>query len=166
MAGPCQNRELQVFNPRYQPEMKNPSRIVIVDDNPALSADFRAALETQPDLSLAAAVTCASCSFGAVSAHRPDLVLLSLSMPDHRVLDLVKDLQVLHAGLKLLIVSGHEQELEAGRVLRAGAHGCIPTSRSTAARLEAVRQILAGRPVFDTHSSPALHPCLDAALAL
>ncbi len=146
--------------------MKSPHRIVIVDSDPAHSADFCAVLESQSDLTLAAAVTCASCSFAAVSEHRPDLVLLSLSMPDHRILELVKDLQGLHAGLKLLIVSSHDQELEAGRVLRAGAHGCVMTSTSTATKLEAVRQVLAGRHCFSPSVSiPPLH-WMNATVAL
>ncbi len=129
--------------------MRPPYRIVIADNHPASFADFRASLETQPDLTIAAAVTCASCSFTAVSEQKTDLVILKLGMPGHRILELVKDLVVLHAGLKLLIVSSHE--LEAERVLRAGAHGCVMTSSSIAAKLHAVRQVLAGNHCFNLH---------------
>jgi DNA-binding NarL/FixJ family response regulator len=134
--------------------MKTPDRIVIVDNNPASSADFRTALEAQPDLTLAAAVTCASCSFAAVSGQQPDLVLVSLSMPGHRVLELVKDLLVLHASLKFLIVSSHGLELEAGHVLRAGAHGCVLSSSSISTKLDAMRQVLAGRHCFSPQTAP------------
>ncbi len=134
--------------------MRNPDRIVLVDDNPASSADFRAALETQPDLALVAAVTCASCSFAAVSQQKPDLVLINLRMPGHRVLELVKDLQVLHAGLKFLIVTSNEGELETSRVLRAGAHGCVLSSSSSATMLDAMRQILAGHHSFSPQLAP------------
>lgn len=139
--------------------MRTPDRIVIVDNNPVSSADFRSELEIQPDITLAAAVTCASCSFAAVSKQKPDLVLISLSMPGHRVLELVKDLLVLHAGLKFLIVASNDAELEAGRVLRAGAHGCVLNSSSAATKLEAVRQILAGHHSFrpePAHRPPAV----------
>lgn len=128
--------------------MKKTRRIVIVDNNPACSADFREALESQPDFTIAAAVTCASCSFAAVTQQKPDLVLLTLSMPDHRLLELVKDLTVLHAGLKVLIVSSNHAELETESVQRAGAQGCLLTSCSTATKLNAVRQVLANRQDF------------------
>ena len=134
--------------------MKNPHRIVIVADNPASTAGFCAALETQPDLTLAAAVTCASCSFAAISEQQPDLVVLSLNMPGHRLLELVKDLAVLHAGLKFLIVSCHGQELDSEHILRAGAHGCVVAGSSAATKLAAVRQILAGRHGFSPQSTP------------
>jgi DNA-binding NarL/FixJ family response regulator len=152
--------------------MKSPNRIVIVDSNPASSADFCAALEMQPDLTLAAAVTCASCTFAAVSGQRPDLVLLSLSMPGYRILELVKDLLVLHAGLKILIVSSQEQELEAASVLRAGAHGCVMAGCSTATKMDAVRQVLAGNRCFTPQTARrqcadvSLENCVQAAIAL
>lgn len=134
--------------------MKNPARVVIVDNHPASSADFRTALEAQPDLTLAAAVTCASCSFAAVSEHKPDLVLIRLNLPGHRVLQLVKDLLVLHARLKFLLVSGHDPDLEAGRVLRAGAHGCVLPGSSIATKLDAIRQVLAGHHCFIPQMAP------------
>jgi len=152
--------------------MKSPNRIVIVDSNPASSADFCAALEKEPDLTLAAAVTCASCSFAAVSGQRPDLVVLSLSMPGYRILELVKDLLVLHADLKILIVSSHEQELETARVLRAGAHGCVMASCSTDTKMDAVRQVLAGNRCFTPQPARRqsaeirIEHCVQAAMAL
>jgi len=148
--------------------MKNPNRIVIVADSLASTAFFRIALEMQPDLTLAAVVTSASRSFAAVSQQQPDLVMLSLDLPGRRLLELVHDLAVLHAGLKLLIVTGHGQELDSGHVLRAGAHGCVTADSSTAAKLAAVRQILAGRHCFSapTASIPSatasLHPAAFA----
>jgi DNA-binding NarL/FixJ family response regulator len=137
--------------------MRPPYRIVLADNHPASATELRAALETQSDLTVAAAVTCASCSFTAVSAQKPDLVLLNLSMPAHRVLELVNDLMVLHPEVKLLIVSSHEQALETERVLRAGAHGCVTTSSSVAAKINAVRQVLAGKHCFSSQPTPGLH---------
>ena len=111
-------------------------------------------LKAQEDLILAAEVTCASCSFAAVSEHRPDLVVLSLNMRGHRVLELVKDLLVLHARLKVLIVASPEQELDAGRVLGAGAHGCVAACTSAATKLDAMRQVLAGKLCFTPAPTP------------
>ncbi len=152
--------------------MRKPNRIVIVDSDPTSTADFCAALEMQPDLTLAAAVTCASCSFAAVSGQRPDLVVLSLSMPGYRILELVKDLLVLHGGLKILIVSSHEQELEAARVLRAGAHGCVMAGCSTATKMDAIRQVLAGNRCFTPQTARRqstdirIEHCVQATMAL
>ena len=149
--------------------MRIPNRIVIVADHPATTADFCTVLAAQPDLALAAAVTCASCSFAAVSEQRPQLVILSLSLPGHRILELVKDLAVLHAGLKFLIVTSHGRELDPETILRAGAHGCVMSGSGSAAWLAAARQILAGGhcfsslPVSRSSATDCIH---QAALAL
>ena len=169
MAGKRSLREIPPFNERQPSAMRIPNRIVIVADNPANTADFRTVLAAQPDLALAAVVTCASCSFNAVSQQRPDLVMLSLSMPDHRILELVKDLAVLHSGLRFLIVTCHGQELDAERILRAGAHGCVKSSSGATTWLAAARQILSGGSYFSwlPSSRPAAAPSLDqAALVL
>lgn len=141
--------------------MRPPARIVLVDDQPASSVLFRAGLEARPDLTIAAAVTCASCSFAAVSRHQPELVVLSLKMPGHRLLQLVKDLRVLHAGLKFLILSHPGAELEESRVLQAGALGCIPDSSSIDTRIDAVLQVLSGQTCF-TPQLPARQPAAAA----
>ena len=149
--------------------MRIPNRIVIVADHPATTADFCTVLAAQPDLALAASVTCASCSFTAVSEQRPHLVILSLSLPGHRILELVKDHAVLHAGLKFLIVTSHGRELDSEQILRAGAHGCVLSGSGTAAWLAAARQILAGGHSFCPllSSRPAVTGCVhQAALAL
>lgn len=151
--------------------MNTPYRIVLADNHPTSAANLRTVLETQPDFTVAAAVTCASCSFTAVSQQGADLVILSLSMPGRRILELVKDLTVLHVGLKCLIVSSHAQELEAERVLRSGAHGCVTKSCSMSTKLIAIRQLLAGShyfsPQFTTHDPvPAQMHLLHATVAL
>jgi len=149
--------------------MRIPNRIVIVADQPATTADFCTVLAAQPEFALAAVVTCASCSFAAVSEQRPHLVILSLSLPGHRILELVKDLAVLHAGLRFLIVTSHGRELDSEQILRAGAHGCVMISSGTATWLAAARQILAGGHSFSslTASRPAGTDCVhQAALAL
>jgi DNA-binding NarL/FixJ family response regulator len=145
MDGPCRNREDLSNNHPDHFAMNSPCRIVLADNHPTSAAEFRAALEAQADFMLAAAVTCASCTFAAVSEQRSDLLILNLNMPDHRILELVKDLAVLYADLKILIVTRPNQHLEAGQILRAGAHGCVSVSSSTATKLSAVRQVLAGK---------------------
>ncbi|MBB5033093.1 response regulator [Prosthecobacter vanneervenii] len=150
--------------------MSSPNRIVIVADNPESTASFRASLASQPDLSFAAAVTCASCSFAAVSQQRPALVLIDLKLQEHRLLELARDLTVLHPRLKILLVSRHGQELESDRVLRSGAHGCISTGSSVTSHLAAVRQVLRGTPFFPpqntAHPEAAAASLCQAALAL
>ena len=104
-----------------------------------------------------------------MSEHRPHLVILSLSLPAHRTLELVKDLALLHAGLKFLIVTSHGQLLDTESILRAGAHGSVSSSSGAAAWLVAARQILAGGHSFGSlpASRPVIAPCMaDAALAL
>lgn len=74
----------------------------------------------------------------------PDLVILDLTLPDKHGLELLKDIQALHPGLRCLVLSMHDEALYAERVMRAGARGYIMKEVAADHLVTAVRKILAG----------------------
>jgi DNA-binding NarL/FixJ family response regulator len=59
-------------------------------------------------------------------------------------LELIKDLQVMHPELRILVVSMQEESLYAERVIRAGAHGYITKQEATRKILQAISKVLSG----------------------
>jgi DNA-binding NarL/FixJ family response regulator len=80
-----------------------------------------------------------------INADKPDLVLAGISLPDRNGLELIKDVQALHTGLPVLVVSMHDESLYAERVLRAGGRGYIMKQEGGKMLMRAIRQVLSGQ---------------------
>lgn len=56
-------------------------RVVVADDQPLIRGGFRALLDSEADITVAARAGDGVEAVKAVAAHRPDLVLLNVQMP-------------------------------------------------------------------------------------
>ena len=65
-------------------------------------------------------------------------------MPGRGGLDLIKDLVVLHPGVKILVCSMHDEMLYAERALHAGAKGYLTKDSPGPVMLAAIRRVLGG----------------------
>jgi DNA-binding NarL/FixJ family response regulator len=119
-------------------------RLVLVDDHPVVLDGYQLMLNAQPDLEVCATAGTAADALRAVERERPDLVLVDLTMPGRGGLDLIKDLAVLHADVKILVCSMHDEMLYAERALRAGAKGYITKDSPGPVMLAAIRRVLGG----------------------
>jgi DNA-binding NarL/FixJ family response regulator len=80
-----------------------------------------------------------------VEKETPDLVVTDLTMPGRGGLDLVKDLVVLHPGIRILVCSMHDETLYAERALRAGAKGYVMKDADGPTFLAAIRRVIEGQ---------------------
>lgn len=120
-------------------------RILIVDDHPMMRQGLAQLIDNESDLSVCGEADTARQALTAISTQKPDLVLADISLPDKNGLELIKDLQAMHPGLPVLVVSMHDESLYAERVLRAGGRGYIMKQEGGKKLMEAIRQILSGQ---------------------
>jgi DNA-binding NarL/FixJ family response regulator len=73
------------------------------------------------------------------------LLLVDISLPDKNGLEVIKDMQALHPGLAVLVISMHDESLYAERVLRAGGRGYIMKQEGGKKLMEAIRRVLSGK---------------------
>ena len=119
--------------------------ILIVDDHPMMRQGLAALIHNEPDLAVSAEAENAHQALAAISVRRPDLVIADITLPDKNGLELIKDIQALHAGLSVLVVSMHDESLYAERVLRAGGRGYIMKQEGGKKLMEAIRHVIAGK---------------------
>src|ERR1700722_19272597 len=118
------------------------SRLLLVDDHPVVLDGYRLMLDSQPDLEVCSAAANEVDALAAVAREHPDLVVTDLKMPGRGGLNLIKDLVVLHPGLKILVCSMHDEMLYAERALRAGAKGYLTKDSSGPVMLSAILPVL------------------------
>lgn len=102
-------------------------------------------LNREPDLMVCGQAGSAREAMEAITKLKPDLVVSDFTLPDKTGLELIKDIQALHPGLPVLVVSMHEEAFYAPRVLRAGGRGYVMKSEGAEKIVAAVRTILSGQ---------------------
>jgi DNA-binding NarL/FixJ family response regulator len=119
--------------------------VLIVDDHPMMRQGLAQLINNEPDLVTYGEAEGAQQAMDLVSNTAPDLVLVDISLPDKHGLELIKDIQVMHPGLAVLVVSMHDESLYAERVLRAGGRGYIMKQEGGRKMMQAIRTVLSGQ---------------------
>jgi len=121
------------------------SRILIVDDHPAVREGLALRIEGQPDLEVCGQAADVPEALRAVPATRPDIAVVDISLKSGNGLDLIKRLKTHPHPVRILVWSMHGENLYAERALRAGAAGYITKEEATDQIIEAIRQVRDGK---------------------
>ncbi|MGF1427157.1 response regulator [Kitasatospora sp. LaBMicrA B282] len=123
-------------------------RVLLVDDHPLFRAGLRAALESEPGVTVVGEAEAAGPVPDAVEQHRPDVVVMDLSLPDASGLDATRKLAALHPGLPVLMLTMAADDGSLLAALQAGARGYLVKGAGREEVLHAVRTVAAGGAVF------------------
>jgi DNA-binding NarL/FixJ family response regulator len=132
------------------------SRVLLVDDHPIVREGLATRIEMEGDMVVSDMAETADQAIERIQKEEPDIVVTDLSLSGRPGLELIKDIRTHWPGLPILVLSIHDEELWAERVLRAGAQGYVMKSQATEKVLEAIRRVLAGGLWLSEHMSSAL----------
>lgn len=137
---------LDVFgmNRQYRPLPASKARILIVDDHPLIRAGLRASISGEADMLVCGEAESFRQALELAVTHKPDAVIVDLSLMEGSGLELIKHLHVRLPSVRLLVCSMHDESLFAERVLKAGASGYIGKREALDCVVEALRQVLQG----------------------
>ena len=125
-------------------------RILIVDDHPLVRFGLAMALTKRPDYVICGEAVDHHEALAKIRELGPDLVTVDLTLNNSHGLDLIKDIHVQFPTLLVLVISVHDEFLNARRVISAGAHGYMTKLEPLTQVLTAVERILAGE-VYISH---------------
>jgi DNA-binding NarL/FixJ family response regulator len=120
------------------------TRILLVDDHPVVRDGFAEVINRESDLTVCAAAEDRAGALQAIETTRPGLVVIDLTLKNSSGMELIKDIHARWPKLLILVVSMHNENLYAERVLRAGARGYITKQQATRDILQAIRRVLSG----------------------
>ena len=100
-------------------------QILIADDDGVMRAGLRALLETESDLRVIGEATDSEEAVRLVSELQPDVVLLDISMPGQGGIKVTRRLKEMLPGVRVLILTVHEDKYLLQEAIRAGAAGYI-----------------------------------------
>lgn len=129
--------------PSTSPNAKAKARIVIIDDHSLVRDGLGGLLSSQGYIIAGSAATAAE-GLAVIRTARPDLVILDMSLAKADGLELVKQIKSELPKLPMLVISMHDENIYAERVLRAGARGYIMKKEPSEKIFAAISQVLRG----------------------
>jgi DNA-binding NarL/FixJ family response regulator len=125
-------------------QVASKKRILLVDDHPMTREGLAQLIDNQPDLKVCGEAGNAPEALEKIASLKPDIVLTDITLPGRNGLELIKDIQAMHPGVLVLVISMHDEVLYVERVLRAGGRGYIMKQEGGKKIAEAIRQVLNG----------------------
>jgi DNA-binding NarL/FixJ family response regulator len=121
------------------------TRVGVVDDHPAVRQGLISYLATRGDLDVCGEADNSADALALIEKHRPELLIVDLSLEDGSGLELIKQVRSRFDGVRMLVYSMHDEKIFAERALRAGAHGYVCKSEDLAVFAAAIDKIKRGK---------------------
>ena len=122
--------------------MKKKHTIVIADDHTLFREGLRALLSIHEDLHILGEAENGQEALRAVAKHKPDLLIMDLSMPKMGGLEAIKEVKRQEPGTKVLVLTIHGTEEFVLEALHAGASGYILKDATHDELVLAIRSVL------------------------
>ena len=119
-------------------------KVLLADDHVVVRAGLRNALETLPNLEIVGEVGNGRELTEALARIQPDLLILDANMPDFDPISAVRQIKAELPGLKILIVSAHDNDAYVVGLLNAGVDGYHMKDQPLADLQLATQRILSG----------------------
>lgn len=117
--------------------------VMIADDHPLVSQGLKAVLK--PQFNVVAVESDAREVVATAIRHRPDVIILDLSMPNRNGLELLPELIAAVPQAKVIIVTMHVDRTLADLAMQSGAHGFLPKESSAEELNSAIADVLDGK---------------------
>ena len=121
-----------------------PIRLTIADDHTIVREGLVALLGDEPDLKIVGQAGSGREAVRLARQQRPDIALLDITMPDGNGLEAARQIVREVAGVKVLILTIHEEEAFFFEALRAGAAGYVLKGAGSDELLGAIRAVAEG----------------------
>ena len=119
-------------------------RVLIADDHAIVREGLKRILADDSSVETIAEASDGQEAARLVRLHKPDVVLLDISMPGRSGIDALADIQSACADTRILVLSMHPEDQYALRCLRDGADGYLTKESAPELLLEAIRKIHTG----------------------
>lgn len=129
-----------------------PIRVLIADDHGLVRAGIRALLEKQSKMEVVDEARNGREALALATRHRPDVVLMDISMPELNGLEVVRQLARDIPQVRCIILSMHADEEHVWQALKAGAAGYLVKGGSLAELELAITSVAQG----ETYLSPGV----------
>jgi DNA-binding NarL/FixJ family response regulator len=128
-------------------------RILAVDDHPLVRQGIAVLLGTERDMKLVAEASNGRQAIQQFRAHRPDITLMDLQMPEMNGLDAIVAIRGEFPDAKIIVLTTYKGDVQILRALKAGAKGYLLKNTFHRELLEIIRAVHAGKKALSPEAS-------------
>jgi two-component system nitrate/nitrite response regulator NarL len=141
-----------------------PIKVLLADDHPIVREGLRAYLSTQPALSIVGEAANGMDVLEKTKALGPDIVLMDIAMPGLNGIDTTRHLHASGAGVRVLILSVHDEREYLLESFRAGARGYLLKDSAPSDVIRAIEAVHGGDPFYTVGTARLLLEDIQGAL--
>lgn len=120
-------------------------RILCVDDHPLLREGIAALVDDQPDMKIVAECSNGREAIQQFRAHRPDVTLMDLQMPEMSGVDAIIAIRGEFPDARIVVLTTYSGDVQAVRAIQAGARAYLLKNEVHKQLLETIRAVVAGK---------------------
>lgn len=124
--------------------LQSPIKVVLADDHTLFRQGLRRIFELENDFQILGEATDGIQAVALAVDLFPDVVIMDINMPEKNGVEATKHIKDMHPGIKVLILSIHDDEAYIFETIRAGANGYLLKDVESEVLVEAVRQVAKG----------------------
>ncbi|HVV86253.1 MAG TPA: response regulator transcription factor [Kofleriaceae bacterium] len=132
-------------------------RVVIAEDHTLFREALVKMLSESRKIDVVGEAATGATAVSLTKRHKPDVLLLDVTMPEKDGLQALAELVQLHVPTKVLVLTMHEDEAHGVRAMRAGAAGFIRKSANLDELLAAIDKVHKGEQVVPNEILAALN---------
>ncbi len=129
-----------------------PLRILVADDHSIIRSGLCALINAEPDLEVVGEANSGEEALELASRLTPDLVLMDLSMPGIGGIEATRQLVKQQAGIRIIILTMHDEKAIIQDALQAGAAGYIIKKAVVSDLIQAIKVVM--------HDDLYVHPTI------
>jgi len=130
-----------------------PIRILAVDDHPVVRRGIAAMIATQLDMALVAEATNGREAIQQFRAHRPDIALMDLQMPEMSGLDAVSAIRGEFPDARIIVLTTYAGDVQILRAVKAGAQAYLLKNAFHEELIDTIRAVYAGKKKLSPEAS-------------
>jgi DNA-binding NarL/FixJ family response regulator len=128
-------------------------RILTVDDHPVVRQGIAGLLAVQHDMSLVGEASNGRDAIQQFRAHRPDITLMDLQMPEMNGIDALIAIRSEFPDAKVIVLTTYVGDVQILRALKAGAQAYLLKNTLHKELLDAIRAVHAGKKSLSAEAS-------------
>jgi DNA-binding NarL/FixJ family response regulator len=140
--------EVQREEAERQAAANNVIRVALADDHRILRASLAVFLDDDEAIEVVGQADDGAQALDLVRELEPDVLLLDLNMPGTGGLDVLPEIRETLPDIKVLVLTGRDEDSYIMRALRAGAHGYVLKTTDEDALIQAVKDVADGHVVL------------------